>query len=234
MVKYYQINRFPNGSIPVYIENLLADDNVPFLHYPEEYCGQEVVKLCCTQHYNAFYRPNITPYRQKKITQAWVDFLSCQQLSLRKVQLCTRTPQRILDALSHQKSVEWLRIKWCAAPDISSIRHLSNLTKLYLGIGTAVRDISPLKCLKKLEALCLDSTTKVTDYSPLGELCRLKALDIGGNFQNKAVIHMDSDEFLFQLEKLEFLHLPDVCVKERRFLWGHNVQSLKYACFRKE
>lgn len=231
-VKYFEKNTYPDKKLPVFIDDLRNCDDIPYLHYPDEYDGQESVKLVCTQHYNMFYRPDITLHRQKKITQSWVDFLRSSRLPLKRVQLCSRTPQAIFDALCTQDSIEFLRLKWCAAPDISAIRNLQNLKQLYLGIGTAVTDIKPIAELKNLEALCLDSTTKITDYTCLGDLENLVALDIGGNFQNGAIIDMELDDFLSRLKKLEFLHLGTVRVGNRTFLSEENTASLKYACFR--
>lgn len=219
-------------ELPVYIDDLRSYDEIPTLYYPSEYTGQPEVKLVCTQHYNCFTRPDVTPAKQKRITQSWVDFLTSERLPLKRVQLSCRVSQPVFDAVSSQQSIEFLRIKWCAAPDLSAIARLTNLTQLYVGIGTSVVNISALGELRRLDALCLDSTTKVHDYSPLGNLSELRALDIGGNFQNKAKIDMDSDEFLYELKRLEFLHLPDVRVRERRFLYEENVRGFRYASFR--
>ena len=230
--KYYVSKSCPEQELPVYIDDLRSYDGIPYIHFPDEYTGQPEVKLVCSQHYNCFTRPDITPAKQKKITQSWVDFLTSERLPLKRVQLCCRVSQQILDAVCNQQSIEFLRIKWCAAPDLTAIARLINLKQLYVGIGTSVTDISALGELRNLEALCLDSTTKIHDYSPLGRLSELKALDIGGNFQNKAKIDMDSDKFLYELKKLEFLHLPDVRVKERGFLYEENVRGFRYSCFR--
>lgn len=231
-ISYFVKNDYPEGRLPFFIDDLRTYDNIPYIHFPDEYDGQSRVKLVCTQHWNSFYRPDITPYKQKKITQAWVDFLQTEKLPIKDVQLCSRTSQKVFDALCMQENIEFLRFKWCAVTDLSAIRNLKNLKKLYIGMGSSVTDISPLADLKNLEALCLDSTIKVTDYSPLESLSNLVALDIGGNFQNRAVIDMESDEFLFGLKKLEFLHLPSVKILKRKFLFEKNVMTFKYACFR--
>ncbi len=106
------------------------------------------------------------------------------------------------------------------------------LKRLWIGLGTSITDLAPLGELGSLEALCLDSTTRVTDYSPLGGLEALRALDIGVSPQSHAVIRMDSDAFLFRLKRLELLHLMDVRVAERSFLFEGNMAGLKYAFFR--
>lgn len=229
-VKYFVKNEYQ--QLPVFIDDLRSCDDIPYIYYPHEYHGQPSVKMVCTQHYNCFYRPDVTPYKQNKITQTWIEFFRAAKQPLKRVQLCSRTPQKVFDALCMQDSIEFLRLKWCAVSDLSAIRNLKNLRQLYIGIGTSVTSISPLSDLENLEALCLDNTIKVTDYSPLGKLKNLVALDIGGNFQSKALIDMETDDFLFRLKRLEFLHLPDVRVANRKFLFPENVLPLKYACFR--
>lgn len=194
--------------IEMYIPDLLANPEIAALHYPEEYTGQKDVKLCCTQHYNAFYRPDITEYRQKKITASWVSFLCCDIQPMETVQFCTKTNQAVFDAICHQENLQSLWFKWCAVPDLSQISQLKNLKRLYIGLGTAIRDLSPLGELESLEVLRLGNTTKVTDYSALGRLRNLKALEIvGHDTLNPVTIKVESDSFISKLHQLDYLKL---------------------------
>lgn len=43
------------------------NNSYPYIHYPSEYNGEEIMKLCCTQH--QIY----SDYKRKKITDSWVD-----------------------------------------------------------------------------------------------------------------------------------------------------------------
>ncbi|MBR3866455.1 MAG: hypothetical protein IKM54_01495 [Butyricicoccus sp.] len=225
-VNYYLLNNYPDQKLPRFFHDLRLDKSLPYLRFPEQYDGNLSVKLVCSQHGD-------TPYHQKKITQSWIDFLTKDKYPFREVQFCSRTSPAIFEAICTQTSIESLWIKWCAVPDLSAIKNLKNLKKLYVGLGTSVEKIDGLAELQNLEVLCLDNTKKVIDYSPLGSLKNLKALDIGGSSINPAVLDMQSDAFLFELTKLEFLHLPDVRITERSFLFDENVQSFKYAFFRK-
>lgn len=195
-----------------YIPDMREEKEIPFLLYPDEYTGQRSVKLCCTQHHNAYYRPDITAYKQKKITQSWVEFLNGAVQPMERVQFCTKTNQPVFDAVCHQENIHSLWFKWCAVTDLTGIEKLKNLKRLYIGLGTSIRDISPLGKLEGLEVLRIGNTTKVTDYSALGNLRNLRALEIiGHDTLNPVSIKVDSDAFLEPLEKLEYLKL-DIAV----------------------
>ena len=200
--------------IEMYMPDLRANPEIATIHYPEEYAGQQTVKLCCTQHYNAFYRPDITDYQQKKITESWVKFLHGDIQPMEVVQFCTKTNQAVFDAICHQENVQSLWFKWCAVPDLSQIAQLRKLKRLYIGLGTAIRDLSPLGELENLEVLRLGNTSKVTDYSALGRLRNLKALEIVGyDTLNPVTIKAESDAFLQQLDRLEFTNLNIKVIK---------------------
>ena len=197
-----------------YMPDMREREDVPTLFFPEEYAGQQSVKLCCTQHFNPFYRPDITEYRQKKITKAWADFLNGDIQPMETVQFCTKTNRAIFDAVCHQENIRFLWFKWCAVTDLSRINQLKNLKGLYIGLGSMVEDISPIGELENLEVLRLGNTTKVTDYSALGRLRNLKALEIVGHDTLEPVaIKARSDAFLAQLDRLEWTNLHIKVIK---------------------
>lgn len=202
-----------------FIEDLSLNRDIPILSYPEEYDGQEHIKLACTQHTNnrSVFSP-MTPYKQKKITQEWADFLSLNKLSLKSVQFCTKTNQQIFDAICTQDSITSLRFKWCCVPNISNIAKLKNLKKLFIGLGTSITDISAVGELPELEVLRIGNTAKVSDYSALGKLKKLKVLYIcGGDTLNPVTITMKSDSFIGELDSLQYLALGDVKFIEKIF-----------------
>lgn len=102
-MKYYCHN--PSAEKFIYsdfVRDLWEMDDIPSIKFPSEYDGQEVMKLCCTQHTDIDWETHtdrMTDARHRKITAEWVDFLTENQLPLREVQLCTLTPQRIFNAL---------------------------------------------------------------------------------------------------------------------------------------
>lgn len=201
-------------------------ENIPFLHYPEEYNGQSVVKLCCTQH------QYVSEHEQKKLTESWIHFLSKNKLPLKQVQFCTGSSQKIFDAICTQDSIESLRFKWMRCKDLSAIANLKNLKKLYLGYATSLVDISPLATLKNLEVLVFHCTTKLHDYSPVGALKNLKFLSFEEHIAYRTPMDMDSDSFLKNLTQLEYLDMTSVRLKERIWLTEENVKHFKFAGFR--
>ena len=200
---------------------------VPLARCPEEYRGQGEIRLACTQ------RQSVTAREQRKLTDQWVDYLKSTPLPMDTVAFCTRTPQDVFDAICCQESITELYFKWCAVPDLSNIRKLKNLKKLYIGHGASIQSVAPLAELENLEALRLGNTTKITDYSPLGKCRNLRELSIEGNDNiSPVIIQMESDRFLQDLTKLEFLWLYDVKVQERSFLTVENTAHINSICFR--
>lgn len=217
-----------------FVEDLRQDGTIPFLHEWGEYDGAATVKLCCTQHWNAFYRPDVTAYKQRTLTQAWAEFLSGGQLPIKIVQFCTRTPQSIFDAICTQRGVTSLRFKWLAAADIRAIAGMEQLKKLEIDLGASITDLTPIGDLSALETLVLGSTVKVCDYSPLGRLKHLKELVIC-SYPTRVppdVMHMETDAFLADMPKLRYLDLSDVRIERQVFLNEANAARYAFAYFR--
>ena len=209
-----------------FVRDLRYDESCPSIYYPKEYDGQEVCKFCCTQH------TMVSDYKQKKITEEWVDFLTGNKLPLQEVQFCTKTPEKIFKAICTQESIESLRFKWLGCKDINDIANLKNLKSLFIECGSSIEDLSPIAELENLEVLILGSTVKITDYTPLGKLKNLKVLGICSYQTRDDVLTMSSDEFIKDLTGLEYLELSDVKIHKRTFLMPENVGHLKYCRFR--
>jgi Leucine-rich repeat (LRR) protein len=189
-----------------FVRDLRFCGSYPFVYYPSEYNGQEVIKLCCSQH-----KGFISEKKQKKITASWADFLSEKALPLKEVQACTKLNQSVFDALCTQKALESLRIKWFLGKSVKQISNLRNLKKLFIENGSAIEDISPISKLKNLEVLILGETVRVEDYSCLSELTSLKVLGICAYQTHcNTKIKMKSTEFIKTMDSLEYVDIQDV------------------------
>lgn len=188
-----------------FVRDLRHDEDYPFIRYPEDYNGQEVIKLCCSQH--SF----ISDKKQRELTSAWAEYLRENVLPVKEVQVCTKLNQEVFDALCIQTTLESLRIKWFTGKDISQITGLKNLKKLFIENGSLIKDLSSLTGLINLEVLILGETVKVEDYSCLAGLNNLKVLGICAyqtHYNTK--IKMNSTEFISAMDSLEYVDIQDV------------------------
>lgn len=209
-----------------FVRDLRHDSDIPFIYYPKDYNNDETVKLCCTQH------NGLTDYQMKKVKKEWCDFLSSQKLPLTEVQFCTKTTADIFEAICNQDSIVSLRFKWLASKNIEPISKLKNLKMLFIENGTAIEDITPLSKLENLEVLILGSTTKIKDYSSLSKLHNLKVFAIT-SYQTKIseTITVDSDNFIKNMEKLEYLDLSSARFNNIEYLSESSLRNLHYYCF---
>lgn len=162
----------------------------------EEYHGEKVIQLNCTQLSEAEY-PKLS--QRKKILNDWIDFLRNHPDALEIIYCETRMNQQLFDAICCQKSLTELHIKWGVYPDLSKITNLQQLECLTLCAGASAKDITPIGELEQLEALSL-STVGVQDYSPLERLHGLKELGIHSGMEN--LIKVNDLKFMYQLKEL--------------------------------
>lgn len=184
----------------------LRSDEYPTIWYPNEYNGESVIRLGCSQH-----KGFISDKKQQELTQAWADYLSENTLPLKEVQVCTKLNQSVFDALCTQSSIGSLRIKWFTGKEIGEIARLTNLKKLFIESGLLIEDISSSSQLNKLEVLILGETVKVEDYSCISALSSLKVLGICAyqtHYNTK--IKVKSIEFIDEMESLEYVDIQDV------------------------
>lgn len=193
-----------------FVRDLRYNNKYPFVHYPEEYKCEKVIKLCPSQH------QAVSDYQQWKITSSWVKYLSNNILPLQEVQVCTRMNQAVFDAVCNQTSIRSLRIKQLTAKSIDNIIKLKNLEKLFIESGSSVEDITPITKLTQLKVLILGNTKRIADYSCLKLLQNLKVLGICAyQAQYNTFIEMDSDRFIFEMPGLEYVDIQDVRIKEK-------------------
>ena len=210
-----------------FIEDLRRDDSLPFIHFPEEYHGEEKLKLCCTQI------SGLSDYQQKKVTDKWAEYLSAEKLPVKFLQCCTATPQRIFDAICTQGSIEVLRLKWGRFNDLSAITKLKDLRALHIDMASSVEDLTPIGELEHLEYLFLDNVKKTQDFSAIGKLSGLTALHICVGMW-EWLTEVESADFLLELKKLRYLSLGAVRFADGTALRKLNPEKFDYFFIRLE
>lgn len=208
------------------------DKSIPFIHYPYEYNGDELMKLCCSQHSRVVAgEETISDYQRKKITDSWVEYLREQILPVKEVQACTIVPQRVFDVLCNQTSIESLRIKVLRGKNVDNITKLINLKKLFIESASGLLDIRPIAQLPNLEVLILGNTKKITDYSPLGKLKNVKVFGICSYPGHNSIMYMDDDSFMREMSALSYVDMFDVRIGKQTFLTPENVKAMDFAAF---
>ena len=188
------------------------------VRHPQEYSGQEVIKLVCSQHPVALEEtladPNGWKKKQRAYTAKWVEFLKREKLPVKEIDVCSAVSQKVFDALCCQDSLESLRIKWLRCRRIDEIVRLKNLKKLFLENASSLEDLSPLAQLEDLEVLILGETRKIDDYSVLAALKKLKVFSICSyqTFVNTTIKVRDLD-FISELPLLTYVDFADVRLK---------------------
>ena len=189
------------------------------VEHPQEYSGQESIKLVCSQHrmcksvfeYLSADDPKEYERMQRRYMAEWVRFLQTKTLPVKEVHVCSSVNQSVFDALCRQNTIESLRIKRLTCKHIDKIVDMCSLKKLFIECGSLLTDISPLTELTGLEVLILGQTKNVHDYSALAGLKSLKVLGICV-YQTalNTTIKVDDLSFLKELPSLEYVDIMDV------------------------
>lgn len=216
-----------------FVNDYRQNEEYPFIRYPNEYNGEEILKLCCSQHSNVVdCVETISDYQRKKITESWVKyFQEAKGLPLKEVQVCTKMPQNVFDALCNHTSIESLRIKWFSGTEISKISKLTNLKKLFIESASSLESIEPIASLSNLEVLILGNTKKFTDYKELGRLKKVKIFSICSYATHENIMHMYDDSFMADMSSLNYVDMCDVRIDNQVFLTPENVKNMEFAVF---
>jgi Leucine Rich repeats (2 copies) len=175
--------------------------NVPYIIERRDYDRGKNLHLRCTQL-------NDTASEKKRILNDWCEFFRSPS-PVRTVNIATRCPQQLFDAVCNATDLTALEIHWGSIEDLSPIRNLKNLQRLRLG-SCSVTDLSPIKHLKQLEHLSLGNLDRLSDYTTLGSLKKLQFLEIeGAPFMPKHV-WIDDLKFIRRLPQLQGLSLTSV------------------------
>lgn len=158
--------------------------------------------------------PTVTRSQARKIYDEWLRFFRTPS-PIRHLDLGSRVPQELLDAVGAQTQLVSLAVKWGPYSDLSAIDGLTALRELSLSGATRVTDLSPLSALPSLTSLALDGVTAVSDPSPLSRLTNLESLAYGNASNGSdALVKIDDLEWLRPLVSLRSVRL--ICVKLAR------------------
>lgn len=216
-----------------FVNDYRENEEYPFMKYPEDYHGESIMKLCCSQHSKVIDGvETISDHQQKKITESWARFFQEKKgLPLKEVQVCTRMNQSVFDALCNQKSIESLRIKYFTGKNVGEIRKLTNLKKLFIESASSLESIEPIAELSNLEVLILGNTKKITDYNALGQLKKVKVFSICSYQTHENIMRMADDSFMYDMSSLKYVDMCDVRVENQVFLTPENVKYMEFAVF---
>lgn len=171
-----------------------------------EYDGRDSVVVTATQ----LESTTVTRGQARKIFDEWLRFLRTPS-PIRHLELASRVPQELLDAVGAQTQLLSLTVKWGPYSDLSAIAGLTALRALRLRGATRVVDLSPLPDLRSLVSLELDQVTSVSDPSPLSSMTRLESLAFGNAYMGSDVLVKLADlewiRPLGNLHSAELLHV---------------------------
>jgi hypothetical protein len=176
---------------------------LPFLEHPDDYRGQTDVAIELTT-------AEQTSAQQRQALRRWVEFLSSPR-PIHRLELASRVPQQIVDAVGEQRSLHELFIKFGPFSDLAPLGTLTRLRVLEFGGAGKVSDVSPLVALPALRELRLDNPHPEIDIAPLSELVRLRRLSFGNGYPGiSRSLTLPGVGWLAPLIDLEQLALPGV------------------------
>ena len=113
-----------------FVRSLMGCGDNQVVKHPQEYHGQEVIKLVCSQYENIFeYLSSDDPKeyerRQHRYTVEWVRFLQNETLPVKKIHVCSSVNQKVFDALCKRIGT-WKKT-------MSTSRLLCSLNRMPLG-----------------------------------------------------------------------------------------------------
>lgn len=149
------------------------------------------------------------PSEQRRILQEWIEFFASGPTRISELNLVSRVPQELLDALARQTQLRHLHVKWGPYSDLTPLKSLTKLKSLSLGGATRVADLTPLTSLDALRALAIDQPYSVHELGPLGELRSLRNLFYGnGSLGSDKVVTVNDLRWIRSLTNLRTLQLP--------------------------
>lgn len=171
----------------------------------EQYGGQSSIDVQATQLDD---RGVAERREQKLILAEWIEFLGTATC-IRDLNLVSRVPQELLDAVAGQRPLAALAVKWGPYANVDSVLPLAELQELSLGGARAVRDLEPLVFLPRLRTLSVDQPFAVTTPEVLGRLPSLENLTFGNaDPGSDRTLDLTDLEWIGQLRHLRTLHLP--------------------------
>lgn len=169
----------------------------------EDYRGTERLNLACTQ-------TELTPYRQRKLVEAWCDALPTLT-DLRYLWMSTRVSQAMFEAACRVPRLEGLYVKWGGIDDLSPLLQQMGLHFLHIGSSPGITSIECLSELRSLEVLELENLHRIDDISVIGGLGGLLGLALYGGEKGWRIRSLGP---LSRLGALRYLFIPGVRVED--------------------
>src|SRR5690348_13674867 len=92
-----------------------------------EYAGEACAIIAATQLDSAY-----SARRKRAVVDEWVDLFRSGPTPIQSLRFTTRTPKRLFDALSQQRQLTSLQVKWGDYDDLSVLSGMSDLHTLRL------------------------------------------------------------------------------------------------------
>lgn len=145
---------------------------------------------------------------QKLVLAEWVRFLS-STTRITELNLVSRVPQDLLNAVGEQSQLKALAVKWGPYSILEPLRRLTELRDLSLGGARAVSDLQPLVVLHRLRKLAIDQPFSASNPEVLGQLQSLETLRFGNaDPASDHPLDVVGLEWVGRLRNLRILHLP--------------------------
>lgn len=177
-----------------------------------DYNGESELRIKCTQLHGEQYKSEKV---KKNILNEWIEFLTNNPFTFKKLHFHCRVTQELLEAICHQKALEYLHIFHGPYKDLSSLARLKALRYLSILSGGNVENIAPVVDLSNLVALKLWYFPKITNYSPLTKLSTLENLEIEGDGNSPRYTTIDSLDFLKKMPQLKRLTLATLKISDK-------------------
>ncbi len=172
----------------------------------DQYRGQKHLDVTATQLSS---QGVAKPSEQRRILHQWIEFFGSGPTRITELNLVSRVPQDLLDALAGQTQLKRLHVKWGPYTDLTPLKSLTTLKSLSLGGATKVDDLTPLTSLHALRELAIDQPYSVRELGPLGELRSLRSLFYGnGSLGSDKVVTVDDLRWIRSLTNLRTIQLP--------------------------
>ncbi|MFB7884066.1 hypothetical protein [Microbacterium sp. NPDC056057] len=170
----------------------------------DQYAGQSEVRVQATQLDT--HEPSAA--RRRGIYAEWVEFLATTETSIVKLDLVSRVPQDLLDAVAGQRGLRKLVVKWGPYRDLSALSTLPRLEDLALLGATGVASLEPLASMPTLSQLTV-SQAKEPSTSALARMVHLRELCVGNAYpgSDRSVVLPDL-RWVVSLVELKHLDLP--------------------------
>ena len=185
------------------------EEPVPAITTVAEYIGQSAIRVAATQ-----LGPRYSSSEAKRILAEWVEFFASGPSAIQDLELVSRTPRRLFEALAAQRQLRRLSVKWGDYEDLSALSELTDLSYLRLGGASNVRHLRPLSELPAVAELELESLRHAHDPGPIGAMSGITSLAIAGAVWSLRIAHVDSIAFLRQMPQLRRLWLEAVIVDD--------------------